>query len=236
MARLFAKANPDNISFTGHLGDPSAITVAAWIKASARDTSGSEIISLGDSVIMRLGGSGQLDGIYYDGAYESLFSGTSVQTGVYVHCCYSVSDGAQEIYTNGASRATATAAGAPAYTVGANTFIGKHGNGGTNNDMDGDIAELAVWNRVLSDDEVAILGADRFSPAFIPNGLIFYLPMIRDIKDLKAATSLTINGTTVSDHPRIIYPSNYNIAPFTAVAAGTSVKDIIGMGVVPFAR
>lgn len=232
MARLFAKANPDNISLSGHFGDPAALTLYAVIKASARDTNGSEIISLGDVVTMRLGGSGQLDGVYYNGGYNSLFSGTNVQTGAYKRCGYSVASGNQEIYVDGVQKATDTVAGAPSYTIGANTLIGKHGNGGTLNDMDGDIAELAVWNRRLTADEHAMLGAKLLSPLFIPSGLLFYLPMIRDIKDLRSATALTVNGTTVSDHPRIIYPKNFRLVPFAAAAAPTfkSRLGLLGVG------
>ena len=61
--------------------------------------------------------------------------------------------------------------------------------------------------------------------------------LIRDIKDrIKGATG-TATNTTVTAHPRIIYPSPAQIRRFgAAVAAGTAIKDIIGGGFIMFPR
>lgn len=69
----------------------------------------------------------------------------------------------------------------------------------------GKIAEFAIWNRILTAAEAAILGKG-YSPLFIPNGLVFYAPLIRNVPDLKGGGSGTVTNAAVFAHPRIIYP------------------------------
>ena len=72
----------------------------------------------------------------------------------------------------------------------------------------GGIAEVALWNRVLSSDELAALGRG-FSPLFFPNGRVFYSPV-----DGRSSPELNYDGTagTVTEaayleHPPVIYPA-----------------------------
>ena len=73
--------------------------------------------------------------------------------------------------------------------------------------FDGRIAELAVWNRVLDAHEIASLAAG-FSPFCFPNGLLFAPTLLGYAAevDLMSGTNATHDGTTVAEHPRIIYP------------------------------
>jgi len=66
------------------------------------------------------------------------------------------------------------------------------------------IAEVGIWNVVLSDAEVLSI-AYRISCSLIrPGSLVFYAPLIRQILDISAGFSLTNNGgATISDHTRI---------------------------------
>lgn len=68
----------------------------------------------------------------------------------------------------------------------------------------GNVAEIAVWNVTLTDDEIASL-AKGFSPRRIrPQSLVFYAPLIREIQDLRKGLALTaVNSPTVSAHPRV---------------------------------
>lgn len=117
----------------------------------------------------------------------------------------------------------------------ANLAIGSYSDG-SGEYWDGKIAELAIWNRILTAAEAAILG-DGYSPLFIPNGLVFYAPMIRNVQDLKSGNTGTITGATVANHPRIIYPSAQELRRFKPSAAiATSIKDLIMAGMIPFAR
>jgi len=74
----------------------------------------------------------------------------------------------------------------------------------------GGMAEVALWNRVLSADELAALGKG-FAPAFFPYGRVAYCPVDgRHSTELNLAsgTAGTVSGTSFLDHPPIIYPSS----------------------------
>jgi len=96
------------------------------------------------------------------------------------------------------------------------------GLAGTGDDMVGDIAEVAMWNRVLTAAEFAIL--KLYSPMVIPRGLIFYAPIIRDTHDVISGHIGTVTGASVAVHPPLIYPSPPQIITVPA-AAGPTVPD-----------
>ena len=73
----------------------------------------------------------------------------------------------------------------------------------------GGLAECALWNRVLSADELNALGKG-FAPAFFPSGRVMYSPVDgRSSPELNYAgtTHGTVTGTTYLEHPPVIYPS-----------------------------
>jgi len=95
----------------------------------------------------------------------------------------------------------------------------------------GRIAEPAVWDVSLSDDEIALL-AKGFSPLFFrPQNLAAYWPLIalEDINDRIGGFNMTaVNTPVTADHmPKIIYPAptliNYPAAA-AAVHAGALVN------------
>lgn len=74
-----------------------------------------------------------------------------------------------------------------------------------NANLDGGLAEVGWWNRVLTADERAIL-TKGYSPRFIPNGLKFAPDLIRNQRDIISGETGTLDGTTVRDHPRVFMP------------------------------
>ena len=74
-----------------------------------------------------------------------------------------------------------------------------------NKNLDGGLAEIGWWDRVLTTDERAIL-AKHYSPRFIPNGLKFAPDLIRNQRDIITGQAGTLDGTDVRKHPRIIVP------------------------------
>lgn len=112
-----------------------------------------------------------------------------------------------------------TPSGSPVNTSTA-FYIGS--DAATGSYFGGDVAEFAIWNRVLTAAEAAILG-DGFSPLFIPNGLVFYTPLIGRTSpeiELRYGSSGTVSGAVVADHPRIIYPTFFQDRRFTTAVAG----------------
>lgn len=72
--------------------------------------------------------------------------------------------------------------------------------------MDGRMAAVGWWNRVLGAGEITSL-AKGYSPLFIPNGLKFAPDLVRSYFDPISGAAGTLDGTSVIAHPRIIYPS-----------------------------
>jgi len=72
------------------------------------------------------------------------------------------------------------------------------------NHFNGDLADIAVWDVALTDDEIVSL-AKGFKPYRIrPQSLRTYVPLIRNIQDIRGVVSLTAtNGPTVANHPRV---------------------------------
>lgn len=74
----------------------------------------------------------------------------------------------------------------------------------------GDLAEVAMWDVILPDEEIAIL-AQGFSPLLLTHrlkNLVLYKPIIRELNGFGLGPSLTNNNSaTVVDHTRVIYPT-----------------------------
>ncbi len=66
----------------------------------------------------------------------------------------------------------------------------------------GIIAELAVYNRLITADE-ANAHSKGVSCLHFPRGLIFYAPLIREVHDIVGGLTGTPSGTTVTEHTRI---------------------------------
>lgn len=64
-------------------------------------------------------------------------------------------------------------------------------------------AETSIWQSALTNDQVASL-AKGFKPSCVfPKTLKFYLPLVRDIKELMNSTLLTNVNSTVTPHIKI---------------------------------
>ena len=88
-------------------------------------------------------------------------------------------------------------------TPGGVNFVGI-GARNAANFFNGLVAECALWNDALTDDEVTSL-ARGFKPFRVrPQNLQFYAPIVRELQDLRGALTITNNNAaTVADHPRV---------------------------------
>lgn len=112
------------------------------------------------------------------------------------------------LYRNGnaeSSYVTNTAGSGSITSDAAGDFaIGNRSSGTFDRGLDGRLAELAVWNVVLTAAEVASL-AQGFRPQRIrPQSLVFCVPLLRTNQDIRNATVGTTTGATGgSAHPRV---------------------------------
>ena len=104
-------------------------------------------------------------------------------------------------------------------------------------DLDGKIAEAALWNVELSDAEVTIL-ALGVSPLLVrPANLVRYRPLLRNTIDLMSNISTTVSGTTVDVQPTMVYPHFQRLIvpavvtgmlPFNTVKQTGNFQDYVG--------
>lgn len=68
----------------------------------------------------------------------------------------------------------------------------------------GKIAEAAIWSVVLTDAEVSSL-ARGFKPSAVrPGKLAMYVPLVREVQDVRSGLAFTNNATAADVHPRRI--------------------------------
>lgn len=143
------------------LGNPINITLAAWVDLDSIDSGGaSEIISLGDHVLMRITASAIQIHLYNGTTWTTSSANCSpVGTGWH-HYAITFDDAANEvkIYINGQLATTATQTTTINYTgQGTATVIGRHGNGNTAYDLDGRVDDVRVYNYALTHAEIAVI-------------------------------------------------------------------------------
>jgi len=144
----------DSIQIPGLMGTPASITLSAWASLEAIDDSGSEVVSVGNVVLLRMDdtrfnntlcgtmGSYNTTNSFRDFASEKYL----VRTGWH-HLVFSIDNtiATQSLYIDGVLYDSSNAAIPVNYSgQGQNTFIGKHGN------------KLNVYNFIGRIDEVRI--------------------------------------------------------------------------------
>lgn len=180
-------------------------TMACWFRP-ANVTQVSSLISLSSSNIQysTLFFRGDIAGDPIDildegGSGQKVARSTSGCTsGLWHHACgVFASTTSRTVYLDGGSSATNTSSVAPTLNQ---TEIGAWRSSFWFN---GDIAEVGVWNVALNAAEVASL-AKGVSPALVrPQSLVTYLPLIRDVIDVRAAAAFTDVNTTAANHTRV---------------------------------
>jgi hypothetical protein len=72
------------------------------------------------------------------------------------------------------------------------------------NFVNGQIAEVGIWNAALTAAEIASLAKGMTCDKVRPQNLVFYAPLVRDLLDAKGGLPITNNnGATVANHPRV---------------------------------
>jgi len=160
---VLSLAGDGYVQTTGVYGQPSSVTLAAWVNLASADTGGAEVISLGDNVILRLDAGGKIKGSYVDsGTFRFTETATTLAGTGWHHVAYTIDSVAhtQAVYIDGVAVVSTAYTTSIAYSQGTNSFIGKHGNGGTTYDFNGKIDEARIYNRALTGAEIATLAGD----------------------------------------------------------------------------
>jgi hypothetical protein len=114
-----------------------------------------------------------------------------------------------KLYADGVSLTVSKPLGSPTGTRQSDAAQSLIVGGGVDVDFDGVIAEVGVWNAILTADEMASLGK-RFSPLLVrPQDLVLYAPLLGNNSpepDLINGAAGTVTGTTKVSHTRIYMP------------------------------
>lgn len=166
---------------------------------------------------------------YGAGASQAAHTSTGFSVSTWHHACGTWTNASsRSAYIDGGSKSTdANAVGAMANHD--RTTIGRAGDSSPSFYANGQIAETAIWDVVLTDAEVAILSIGYTPPFVRPENLILYLPLVRgNDQDIVGGLSLTaFNTPTIGDHPRTL-----RHAPilFPHIGAATAVFGVQGKG------
>ncbi|MDJ0833996.1 MAG: cadherin-like domain-containing protein [Gammaproteobacteria bacterium] len=158
----------DFISIPGRFGEPQSMTLAAWVQLDAAGGE-SEVINLGDRVILRLDMNFSALGVFgsfYDGSnYLTTSSGTFIAGTGWHHVAYTI-DGTtneQTLYIDGIAVDTTNHAVPVNWSGGvANSAVGSHANT-SSYFFDGEMDDARIYDRALSAGEIQSIAIDQFS-------------------------------------------------------------------------
>lgn len=112
-------------------------------------------------------------------------------------------------------------------TVGGSLSVGNRIYDDNNRAFSGIVAEVAWWDRSLSQDEVEALAA-KISPLTMPQSLVFYADLVRDQRAYIGGNG-TLDGTTVTSHVPVNYFQVPLIVPYTQAAPAGGLPVTVAM-------
>jgi len=141
------------------------------------------------------------------GNVNAVANGGTVSANVWNHYAGVFASGSSRTpYTNGVAGAENTTTVAAITPTFSNIGAFYAGTSTPIQFFDGRMAEIGIWNAVLTAAEIASLARGMTCDKVRPQSLVFYSPLVRDLIDQKGGLTITNNnGATVANHPRI-YP------------------------------
>ncbi len=234
MARDFTAASSEFLQIGQAVLTGVPITMSAWfnfpdIALSQSPVSIADASAGATSIRLRVRGSDNL--VYavttdFSANSFSAVTSTTYTPNTWQHgCAVFAATNDRRVYLDGGNKGT-NADGVTPTNLDV-TAIGRRGGSSPDEYADGLIAEVAVWNIALTDDEVAIL-AKGYSPLFVhPQNIIAYWPLIRGLNDKVGGFNMTATGTAIAAHPGIIYTVIPQLSS-SVVAAGILYRDVVG--------
>lgn len=161
-ARKFSNGN--FIKVRGLLREPASVTLSAWVRSDK--TTGQDIISLGDAVLIRFddvnlttAGCFHDDSVADDQTYAIVGSGRYLAKTGWHFLAFSIDASAhsQTFYIDGIQSTVAHYANPISYAgLGTDTYIGVHGNGKTTFNFVGHLDEVRVSDITLTSDWIKL--------------------------------------------------------------------------------
>jgi hypothetical protein len=217
MSRYFDRASVELIYVESAVADVPC-TFACWFNVTDITNahgliSISQYSAVGGGDFMRLVARGNVAGDplsahSFDGSDSKLADSSSgYSADVWNHgCAIFAADNDRRVYLNGGLKGT-NADSQSVDNIDRTAIGGQRRDDTPTDGTDGSIAEAAIWNVALSDEEVAVL-ATGIRPILVrPQSLVMYVPLIRDNdEDLIEGLSFSEQNTpTISTHAPVIY-------------------------------
>ncbi|TWT30168.1 Pentaxin family protein [Posidoniimonas corsicana] len=151
------------VAVTDELGEPASWTVAGWADTTGTEADGAAVVSVGDCVALlsHYSGSGSPAVAYWNGSalqYVTASGGSQVGAG-WRHYAATFDNATKSlrIYIDGELAGSGTTSGSPVYDVGTRTVAGDVDTTYYAMQLTGALDDIRVYNRPLSDAEVAEL-------------------------------------------------------------------------------
>lgn len=231
MARKFASGSSQYLDASSAPVSGAPLTISCWFNAD-NATAQHGLLGVGsngtqDCIVLTAYGNAAGDPVRFyiadTGAGHDATTTTGFSAGTWHHACgVMVADDDWYVLIDGGSKGTEVTSKTPG-TIDRTDIGAIEYNGAMNWYASAAVAEAAIWNAALDDDEVAALAAGM-SPLLVrPQSLVFYCPLIRDDdEDLVGGLSLTANGgPTIAAHPRVFYPGVVGLGVGAASAGET---------------
>lgn len=151
---LITGGEPDDLAFAG-----GSVSISAWFKVDAFDTSWQALIAKGESTNWRVARRGAEGGMAYAGGLGDTPTGTDVNDGAWHHLV-AISDAAgvaygTALYIDGALDTTMEGA-AVLIANGQRVRIGENPDA-RGREWEGEIDDVAIWDRVLTPTEIGVI-------------------------------------------------------------------------------
>ena len=199
----------DSVKITGRFGEPTNVTLSAFVNLASTDITGASVISVARSPSLYFKADGTLVGYFLSGSTDNFVESTEKFIGSgWVHVAVSIDadNSTMTLFVNGQAIDTTSTTGAISYNNTRDTFIGGAADT-TRFDFGGQIDDARVYSRALSSDEIVTLaaGADSANNSVaITVDAVNNAPVVTSPVSAYSFTeqgSLAIHGTgfTVSD-------------------------------------
>ena len=155
-----------------------------------------------ESLVLRREWNGSTHGdCYVNGTAGGRVQAGSVTAGTWQHWAVTVDGSTIRLYQDGAQ--VGSTSQTQNITSETTIAVGRSDTEG----FDGRFAEIGIWTRALSADEIKALSVG-FSPGFFRTNLLEYWPLIGgSLVGRRGATLVDTGGSTAGDHPGIYYPT-----------------------------
>lgn len=175
------------------------MTFSAWVKFSSTVT-GQILFMVAESTVnahaLWLGTTtNALEAGEWDGGPVARAQSGTISTGVWYHAGgVFTSLSSRAVFLDGVKTTNTTTIGS-VHTPG-KVVVGRWDGAGSA--LQGDLAEIAIWNVALTDAEMSTLATGVSALRVRPSALVLYIPLWDSVFDYKASRAITTNTTTTT--------------------------------------